>query len=184
MLMLIVAVCCILQLLVSYMSCRSSINPKLYVAACLFVCLHHAKTDGVQQQTCMYNADPVTTAWLKSSMDSVFGYPDLVRFSWQTTTRLLEDTACAVHWYCLHSFVQLYSTAHVRVAVVQWFFCTNGLLQVTKQTCACLAAFRQPLHSSDMQQIDAFLKCVDGLDLWDYNGMCVAGRMKQKILGS
>lgn len=45
-----------------------------------------------------YPGDPVTTAWLKSNVDSVFGYPALVRFSWQTTTRMLEDTACAVHW--------------------------------------------------------------------------------------
>lgn len=44
--------------------------------------------------------DPVTTTWLKSSVDSVFGYPALVRFSWQTTTRLLEDMAFPVHWYC------------------------------------------------------------------------------------
>ncbi|KAL3135483.1 hypothetical protein ABBQ38_005963 [Trebouxia sp. C0009 RCD-2024] len=45
-----------------------------------------------------YPGDPVTTAWLKSSVDGVFGYPALVRFSWQTTTRMLEDTSCAVHW--------------------------------------------------------------------------------------
>lgn len=52
----------------------------------------------VQQQS-MLVVDPLTTAWLKSSVDGVFGYPALVRFSWQTTTRMLEDTACAVHWY-------------------------------------------------------------------------------------
>ena len=51
------------------------------------------------QQYNMLTADPVTTAWLKASVDVVFGYPALVRFSWQTTTRMLEDTACAVHWY-------------------------------------------------------------------------------------
>lgn len=45
-----------------------------------------------------YPGDPVTTTWLKANLDKVFGYPDLVRFSWQTTSRLLHESACAVHW--------------------------------------------------------------------------------------
>ena len=41
----------------------------------------------------------MTTTWLKANMSMVFGYPNLVRFSWQTTSRLLEDAACAVNWW-------------------------------------------------------------------------------------
>lgn len=43
-------------------------------------------------------ADPVTKAWLEANMDRVFGFPDLVRFSWQTCTRMLEDRAVRVQW--------------------------------------------------------------------------------------
>lgn len=32
-------------------------------------------------------------------IDKVFGYPELVRFSWQTTTRMLEENAAPVTWY-------------------------------------------------------------------------------------
>ncbi|DBB15046.1 TPA: hypothetical protein ACH3X3_004629 [Trebouxia sp. C0006] len=45
-----------------------------------------------------YPGDPVTIRWLEANVNTVFGYPDVVRFSWQTTTRLLEDTACKVQW--------------------------------------------------------------------------------------
>ena len=43
-------------------------------------------------------ADPMTVAWLQANVDNVFGYPQIVRFSWQTTTRLLEESACGVQW--------------------------------------------------------------------------------------
>lgn len=83
----------------SQMGYISSINQNFILQlASLIVGLNYSKTDGSMQQTHMYIADPVTTTWLRSSVDGMFGYPALVRFSWQTTTRLLEDTACAVHW--------------------------------------------------------------------------------------
>ena len=40
----------------------------------------------------------MTVAWLQANVDKVFGYPQIVRFSWQTTTRLLEESACGVQW--------------------------------------------------------------------------------------
>ena len=43
-------------------------------------------------------ADPVTVSWLAANMISVFGFPSLVRFSWQTTARILEESACPVKW--------------------------------------------------------------------------------------
>ena len=46
----------------------------------------------------MCPADPVTVAWLKGNIDKVFGFPAIVRFSWQTTTKLLEDNAIPMKW--------------------------------------------------------------------------------------
>ncbi|DBA66720.1 TPA: hypothetical protein ACH3X2_001870 [Trebouxia sp. C0005] len=53
---------------------------------------------GGQEYGSGYPGDPVTIRWLEANVSTVFGYPDVVRFSWQTTTRLLEDTACKVQW--------------------------------------------------------------------------------------
>eukprot|EP00891_Asterochloris_glomerata_P008869 jgi/Astpho2/8869/fgenesh1_pm.00129_%23_13_t len=47
-----------------------------------------------------YPGDPVTKQWLDSHMDPVFGFPSLVRFSWQTADRMLEDRAASVKWEC------------------------------------------------------------------------------------
>lgn len=45
-----------------------------------------------------YPNDPATKAWLASSMDSVFGYPRLVRFSWSTVEQILESKALPIEW--------------------------------------------------------------------------------------
>ncbi|KAJ7284999.1 ribonuclease H2 subunit A [Mycena rebaudengoi] len=45
-----------------------------------------------------YPSDPRTQAWLKNSIDPVFGFPRLVRFSWSTVKVLLEKNAAAVEW--------------------------------------------------------------------------------------
>jgi ribonuclease H2 subunit A len=48
-----------------------------------------------------YPADPFTKQWLEGSLDKLFGYPTLIRFSWATTDNMLEDhDAHAVAWYC------------------------------------------------------------------------------------
>ena len=55
----------------------------------------------VVKMTCddeVWPADPVTKQWLDSHMDPVFGFPSLVRFSWQTADRLLQDRAATVKW--------------------------------------------------------------------------------------
>lgn len=44
-------------------------------------------------------ADPDTKVWLEAHLDPVFGLPSLVRFSWSTAARLLEERAAAVRWY-------------------------------------------------------------------------------------
>jgi ribonuclease H2 subunit A len=38
-----------------------------------------------------YPGDPNTIAWLNNHFDSFFGYPTVVRFSWSTITKRLED---------------------------------------------------------------------------------------------
>ena len=44
-------------------------------------------------------ADPITKAWLKAHMDTVFGFPSLVRFSWATCKTILDASAVPVKWW-------------------------------------------------------------------------------------
>lgn len=48
---------------------------------------------------CGYPSDPSTVAWLKSNIDPVFGYGDMVRFSWSSCDRLLQEHAFPVQWH-------------------------------------------------------------------------------------
>lgn len=45
-----------------------------------------------------YPSDPKTVSWLKASMDPIFGYPNIVRFSWATCKTLLETSGKTVRW--------------------------------------------------------------------------------------
>ncbi|OXU26139.1 hypothetical protein TSAR_003325 [Trichomalopsis sarcophagae] len=45
-----------------------------------------------------YPNDPVTKSWLSSNVDLIFGFPQLVRFSWSTAEKILESKAVAVEW--------------------------------------------------------------------------------------
>ncbi|XP_014276147.1 ribonuclease H2 subunit A [Halyomorpha halys] len=45
-----------------------------------------------------YPTDPVTKKFLMSSMDPIFGFPKLVRFSWSTAEKILEEHAIQVDW--------------------------------------------------------------------------------------
>jgi ribonuclease H2 subunit A len=45
-----------------------------------------------------YPGDPTTKMWLRNNMDQVFGYPSLIRFSWSTCAKLLEEKAVSVEW--------------------------------------------------------------------------------------
>ncbi|KAJ2549152.1 hypothetical protein EV175_004553 [Coemansia sp. RSA 1933] len=45
-----------------------------------------------------YPGDPNTVKWLRSSVDQVFGYPDIIRFSWSTCAKLLDELAVPVLW--------------------------------------------------------------------------------------
>ena len=43
-------------------------------------------------------SDPVTKKFLTNTMDPVFGFPKLVRFSWSTAEKILEEHAVQVDW--------------------------------------------------------------------------------------
>lgn len=45
-----------------------------------------------------YPADPVTKAFLQENLDSVFGYPNIVRFSWSTAEKILAQKAVKVEF--------------------------------------------------------------------------------------
>ncbi|KAG0233389.1 Ribonuclease H2 subunit A [Actinomortierella wolfii] len=45
-----------------------------------------------------YPSDPKTVQWLKKNMDPIFGYPNIVRFSWGTCKTLLDTSGKAVRW--------------------------------------------------------------------------------------
>ncbi|XP_071640755.1 ribonuclease H2 subunit A [Temnothorax longispinosus] len=45
-----------------------------------------------------YPTDPATKNWLAANVDQVFGFPQLVRFSWSTAEQILESKAFTVEW--------------------------------------------------------------------------------------
>lgn len=45
-----------------------------------------------------YPNDPVTKKWLTENVDQVFGFPQIVRFSWSTAEKILESKALSVEW--------------------------------------------------------------------------------------
>ncbi|XP_058790747.1 ribonuclease H2 subunit A [Phymastichus coffea] len=45
-----------------------------------------------------YPNDPATKSWLASNVDPIFGFPQLVRFSWSTAEKILEEKAIFVEW--------------------------------------------------------------------------------------
>ena len=46
-----------------------------------------------------YPGDAQTVDWLEKNLDVVFGFPDLVRFGWETTIKLLEKHCVDVEFY-------------------------------------------------------------------------------------
>eukprot|EP01025_Chloroclados_australasicus_P017354 TRINITY_DN18835_c0_g1_i1.p3 TRINITY_DN18835_c0_g1~~TRINITY_DN18835_c0_g1_i1.p3 ORF type:complete len:154 (+),score=19.65 TRINITY_DN18835_c0_g1_i1:180-641(+) len=49
---------------------------------------------------CGYPSDPDTRSWLYQSLDPVFGYPRLVRFSWQTAQTIIRDKCIEMKFEC------------------------------------------------------------------------------------
>eukprot|EP01134_Creolimax_fragrantissima_P005209 CFRG5209T1 len=44
-----------------------------------------------------YPGDPNTKAWLRNNIDPIFGFPGLVRFSWSTVTKLMDEYCAPVY---------------------------------------------------------------------------------------
>ncbi|XKL59509.1 hypothetical protein PGB90_000525 [Kerria lacca] len=45
-----------------------------------------------------YPNDPQTKTFLKENIDPIFGFPQIVRFSWSTAQNILKDNAVPVYW--------------------------------------------------------------------------------------
>ena len=45
-----------------------------------------------------YTSDPYTVKWLKRNYNSIFGYPDFIRFSWKTIKTLFKDNGDQCEW--------------------------------------------------------------------------------------
>lgn len=45
-----------------------------------------------------YPSDPITKKWMENSYDEVFGFPNIVRFSWGTTKTILDKKGILVSW--------------------------------------------------------------------------------------
>jgi ribonuclease H2 subunit A len=58
----------------------------------------HESEDFTSEYGSGYPNDPATKAWLASSLDRVFGYPQIVRFSWSNVEQILESKALPVEW--------------------------------------------------------------------------------------
>eukprot|EP00392_Amoebophrya_sp_AT5.2_P015707 g15923.t1 len=48
---------------------------------------------------CGYPGDKTTIKWLEKNLQHVFGFPKLVRFSWETADRMMEKNCAAVEFY-------------------------------------------------------------------------------------
>ena len=46
----------------------------------------------------IFFTDPVTKQFLSDNLDSVFGFPQIVRFSWSTADTILQESAVPVAW--------------------------------------------------------------------------------------
>lgn len=61
---------------------------------------------------CGYPSDSTTQRWLSDNIDYVFGFPNLIRFSWSTSAVILKKSAAAVAWY-----VNYYWTGSFQITV-------------------------------------------------------------------
>ena len=47
----------------------------------------------------LFAADSLTISFMKQHMDLVFGFPSIVRWSWQTAKEMFEKEGVATDWY-------------------------------------------------------------------------------------
>lgn len=48
---------------------------------------------------CGYPGDALSKQWLRDELDPVFGFPQLVRFSWSTSKNLLDGGQVSANWH-------------------------------------------------------------------------------------
>lgn len=47
---------------------------------------------------CGYPGDPITKKWMENTLDPIFGYPSIVRFSWKTASEKIKVNGKSVKW--------------------------------------------------------------------------------------
>lgn len=45
-----------------------------------------------------YPSDPITVKWLKQACDPNKGFPEIVRFSWSSAIRIMDDKSKKIEW--------------------------------------------------------------------------------------
>ncbi|GJJ08647.1 hypothetical protein Clacol_002866 [Clathrus columnatus] len=65
-----------------------------------------------------YPSDPKTQAWLKSTMDPIFGFPSFVRFSW-ATVKVMLDRVHKLEWYVGSSMLSRLLMTYSRIDETQ-----------------------------------------------------------------
>ncbi|KAM0682576.1 Ribonuclease H2 subunit A [Mitosporidium daphniae] len=80
----------------------ASILAKVFRDVCLenWDFASNAKTDRFQNKKfgSGYPGDPVTIGWLNNNIQPFFGFADLIRFSWSTCEKILQEHAIEIEW--------------------------------------------------------------------------------------
>lgn len=89
----------------SLVTVESKADDTYPIVSAASICAKQARDASIEglSMGCGYPGDETTKAWLRSNLDPVFGFSDMVRFSWSTSKRLLEDCAVSVDWEVGHS---------------------------------------------------------------------------------
>jgi ribonuclease H2 subunit A len=91
-----------------------------------------------------YPSDPATKKYLSENVDKIFGFPQIVRFSWSTVDKILNDRGVQVTWDNVDddeeegaptpsvlSYFQRSSSAHVVQNKLHQFFTERALYPVS-----------------------------------------------------
>jgi hypothetical protein len=91
-----------------------------------------------------YPSDPTTKAWLRANIDPVFGYPDIVRFSWETCNRCARRAVAVpsgggydCHHGCCLKVESRDQTAECTAVTVNRACCTCRLCSAAPGGCSC-----------------------------------------------
>jgi len=59
----------------------------------------HSKGEDAEKTGSGYPSDPMTKVWMQKNVQKLFGYSNMVRFSWETCKVILDTHAVEVKWY-------------------------------------------------------------------------------------